>query len=122
MHKSYFTSADWSNDLQDDYAKAKTKAEQFAWEYQKNMPKDSRFDLVTLNPGIVVGPQLNGTANNVGNDYILSMLKGEAGPNMSFTTGWIDVRDVALAHVNACKIDAAANRRYILSVKNAIWM
>ena len=38
-----------------------------------------------------------------------------------FQSAWVDVRDVALAHVRALELDAAAGRRFIVSAENFVW-
>jgi len=35
--------------------------------------------------------------------------------------GWVDVRDVAQAHLNCLEVDAAQGKRFILS-HEALWM
>ena len=41
------------------YFKAKTLAEKAAWNFQKEMPEESRFELVSINPGFVMGPNIS---------------------------------------------------------------
>ena len=41
------------------YCSAKTKAEKYAWDFVANLPEDEKFEVVTINPGFVVGPNLN---------------------------------------------------------------
>jgi len=38
------------------YSKSKTLAEKAAWEFQKKLPEDQRFEIVVLNPSMMVGP------------------------------------------------------------------
>jgi dihydroflavonol-4-reductase len=40
------------------YAKSKTLAERAAWDFQKKLPANERFEIVTICPGMVVGPTL----------------------------------------------------------------
>jgi dihydroflavonol-4-reductase len=34
-------------------------AEKAAWDFVKNLPNDEKFEVVTINPGLVLGPNLN---------------------------------------------------------------
>lgn len=77
------------------------------------MPEEKRFDVVSINPGVIIGPQLN-KADNFGNGYVKMMMQGKV-PNFPISTSVIDVRDVAKAHVNAVILPQAANKRYILA-------
>ena len=57
--KSHFTAADWTiNEKADDYSKSKTMAEQAAWDFQKSLPEAERFEIATVNPGLIFGPTL----------------------------------------------------------------
>lgn len=42
------------------YAKSKTLAEKAAWDYLKELPEDEKFEVVTINPGFIVGPSICG--------------------------------------------------------------
>ena len=57
--KYYFTEEDWS-DVQScqPYEKSKTLAEKAAWDFHKDLPVDGRFELVTINPSLILGPCL----------------------------------------------------------------
>lgn len=52
--KTHFTDVDWS-DLTacQPYDKSKTLAEKAAWDFVANLPQDKKFELVTINPGVV---------------------------------------------------------------------
>ena len=41
------------------YFKAKTLSERAAWDFQKEMAEESRFELVVINPGFVAGPNIS---------------------------------------------------------------
>jgi len=60
-----FTEKNWSDttelqSLNDAYALSKTMAEKAAWDYQKSIPEEERFDMVCINPGLVMGPSFVG--------------------------------------------------------------
>jgi nucleoside-diphosphate-sugar epimerase len=59
-NKSHFTISDWSDlEATQPYEKSKTMAERAAWEFQKNLPGNEKFEIVTINPGFIMGPNLN---------------------------------------------------------------
>jgi dihydroflavonol-4-reductase len=107
-----FTEADWSNPERcDPYPKSKTLAERAAWDFVKALP-GKRLELVTINPGFVLGPLLNKDVNTSG-ELIRKLMTREmpACPELGFAP--VDVRDVALAHRLAMERPQAAGNRYI---------
>ena len=101
------------------YAKSKTLAEQFAWDFIKNQNKESTMELVVVNPGPVFGPSLSGNLEGTSMKMFKQMLTGEmpmipnAGMNMS------DVRDIAKIHVLALENKEASGNRYIVTTQKA---
>lgn len=95
------------------YFYSKTLAEQKAWNMEK---EQQRWDLVTINMSLVLGPALNPGATTSESMNILQMLgNGEmkmGAPKIG--AGLVDVRDVATAHYKA-GFTPAANGRYITS-------
>lgn len=96
------------------YHYAKVEAELEAW---KICRRQKRWTLVTINPGLVLGPSLT-PASDSGSLFLLDeMFKGYffyGMPDLSFTT--VDVREVARAHIQAAR-DPEAHGRYILAEK-----
>jgi nucleoside-diphosphate-sugar epimerase len=94
------------------YHYAKTVAEQEAWELAK---AQDRWSLVTVNPGLILGPSLV-PASDSGSLFLMNELMAGyffyGAPGFSFT--FVDVRDVAAAHVAAAE-NPAASGRYILA-------
>ncbi len=94
------------------YHYAKTYAEELAWEENQ---KQDRWTLVTINPGLILGPTIV-PGSQSGSLFLLDeLLSGQfwwGAPNFSFTV--VDVRDVALAHLRAAEIESASGR-YILA-------
>ncbi|KAF2312067.1 hypothetical protein GH714_027934 [Hevea brasiliensis] len=89
------------------YVVSKTLAENSAWKFAK----EKGIDLVTINPAMVIGPLLQPTLNTSA-AAILSVVKGaNTFPNATF--GWVNVKDVANAHIQALEIPSA-NGRYCL--------
>ncbi|TNV77308.1 hypothetical protein FGO68_gene2508 [Halteria grandinella] len=114
-HKESYDEGDWS-DLQvcPPYEKSKTLAEKAAWEFLKSLPEDERFELVTINPVLILGPSL--VAADFSSGQIIGAIMGGKYPGMpKIMLSIVDVRDVALAHFQALKVKEAANKRFILS-------
>ncbi len=98
------------------YSYSKTLAEKKAWDIAK---KQSRWDLVTVNPSFVMGPTLNPHGTTSESFNILKQMGDgtmKAGvPKMG--VGVIDVRDLAEAHFKA-GFTPNAHGRYITSAHN----
>ncbi|KAK3937326.1 hypothetical protein QBC46DRAFT_11946 [Diplogelasinospora grovesii] len=91
------------------YRASKKLAEKAAWDFVSQQQKPS-FDLVTINPPMVFGPVVHYLASldsiNTSNERIVACLQGkwrEGGgiPDTGAAFIWIDVRDVADAHIKA---------------------
>ncbi|WP_299463058.1 NAD-dependent epimerase/dehydratase family protein [uncultured Microscilla sp.] len=98
------------------YAYSKTLAEKKAWELNKTQ---ARWDLVTINPSLVLGPPLNPKSVTSESFNILRQL-GDGTMKMGapkIGIGLVDVRDVAQAHYNA-GFKPTAKGRYITSGHN----
>lgn len=98
------------------YRASKTFAEKAAWEFiEKEKPN---FTLSTINPPLVIGPivhYLNSLdALNTSNQRTRNFLQGKCKEEIPDTGVylWIDVRDVALAHVKAIEVPEAAGLRF----------
>ncbi|MCP4521394.1 MAG: NAD-dependent epimerase/dehydratase family protein [Cytophagales bacterium] len=98
------------------YSYSKTMAERKAWEMNESQ---SQWDLVTINPCLVLGPALNAQAVTSESYNILKQLGDgtmKAGvPKMGI--GLVDVRDVAEAHFKA-GFTPEAHGRYITAAHN----
>lgn len=58
--KTEFTVEDWSApEICNAYHKSKTLAERAAWDFQAALPEDEKYEIVVINPGLVLGPNLN---------------------------------------------------------------
>ncbi|NJL14416.1 MAG: aldehyde reductase [Microscillaceae bacterium] len=116
--KTAFTEADWTN-LQghnlSPYIKSKTIAEKAAWDFVK----DKDLELVTVNPGGVLGPVLEkdyGTSAEIVKKMMEGALPGF--PRIGFPL--VDVRDVARMHLLAMETPEAAGQRFICA-NDYIW-
>jgi dihydroflavonol-4-reductase len=96
----------WAEDLRVPYFRAKTLAEKRAWELSRELG----LDLVTVLPGAFAGPGF--VRNTPSVDLVESIMKGAmelAAPPGAYP--YVDVRDVAAAHVLA--LGPSAKGRYI---------
>lgn len=114
------TGADWTN-LEVDpthisaYAAAKTTAERRAWEFTQALSDQERFELVCINPSIVVGPVLSPHVSaSVEILYMLAAGKLPAMAGCPLPNPHVDVREVAQAHLAALTTPEAAGQRYVL--------
>lgn len=99
------------------YHYSKVMAEKEAW---KIAGAQDRWDLVCINPGLVLGPSLTSSSDS-GSLFLLDeLMRGlffYGVPDLSFAT--VDVREVAAAHIAAAKLPAATGR-YIVSSSEMI--
>ena len=113
-----FSSKDWCRDASstsNPYGYAKSEAEVFVRDWsQKNNVK-----LVTINPSIVFGPILHKKHLN-GSMAYLRHFSGKSRFVLDIHINFVDVRDVAVAHVNA--LDLANNGDRLLIHKTGLWM
>ncbi|CAN1316673.1 Phenylacetaldehyde reductase [Linum perenne] len=104
VDETWFSDADFCRKSKLWYMLAKTLAEELAWKFSK----ENGIDIVTLNPGLVIGPLLQPTLNTSA-ESILNLVKGaEKYPNTTYR--WVDVRDVAYAHIYALENPSASGR------------
>ncbi|XP_038980596.1 phenylacetaldehyde reductase-like isoform X2 [Phoenix dactylifera] len=80
---TWFSSAEFCEQEKLWYPLSKTLAEEAAWKFSK----DNSIDIVTIHPGAVIGSTY---------------------PNLSF--GWVNVKDVAMAHILAFEVPSARGR------------
>ncbi|MGF1603593.1 MAG: NAD-dependent epimerase/dehydratase family protein [Thermosynechococcaceae cyanobacterium] len=113
-----FTEADWnttSSLTHQPYSYSKTLAEQKAWSIAK---AQDRWDLITVNPSLVLGPGINPFATSESFSLIKQMGDGSMkGGVPNYGMGVVDVRDVAEAHM-AAGFMPTAQGRYITSGHN----
>ncbi|XP_035541274.1 cinnamoyl-CoA reductase 1-like isoform X2 [Juglans regia] len=84
--------------------KSKTLAEEAAWKFAK----ENGIDIVAVNPGMAFGPLLQPSLN-ASVAPVLELLNGaERFPNVTYR--WVDVRDVANAHILAFENPSASGR------------
>ncbi|KZT02568.1 NAD-P-binding protein [Laetiporus sulphureus 93-53] len=110
------------------YRASKTLAERAAWEFVEKDKGAIGWDLVVLNPPYVFGPVIQEVGapealNGSMLDWFDSVLKGSLDAKQLSTIGWpwIDVRDLANAHLLALQKEAAGGERIIVSEGVSMW-
>ena len=102
-----------SNELHQPYSHSKTLAERLAWEIAG---AQDRWDLVVVNPGLVLGPGLSPHTKAEGVLIMLDFGNGYytfGAPELEFAI--VDVRDVAEAHLRAGTMAGASGRHILVS-------
>ncbi len=110
------TEEDWNTKSSLDrnpYYYSKTLAERAAWNFVAT--RRPAFDLVAINPFMVIGPSLSPELNT-SNRVLADLMNGVYPGIVTFAWGFVDVRDVALAHVLAMTA-AAAKGRYLCAAE-----
>ncbi|KAJ0038514.1 hypothetical protein Pint_23939 [Pistacia integerrima] len=104
--ETWFSDPDFCKKSKNWYALSKTLAEEAA----RKFAKENGIDLVTLHPGFVIGPSLHSKLN-LSLEVILNIIKGV--DTFPRPYRFVDVRDVAYAHVQALEVPTASGR-YLL--------
>ncbi|KAL5714127.1 hypothetical protein ACHQM5_016130 [Ranunculus cassubicifolius] len=107
VDETWFSDPEFCKESELWYPLAKTIAEESAWKFAKSRG----IDMVTIHPGMVIGPLLQPTLNTSAG-MILNLING-AKTYMNQSGGIVDVRDVARAHILAFEIFSASGR-YLL--------
>ncbi len=111
-----YGSAQWA------YRASKTFAERAAWDFVQN--EKPNFQLSTCNPPLVLGPVINylNTLENLNtsNLRVRDMMTGASKQKLppSGNHLWVDVRDIADAHVLAMEKPEAAGKRFFITKGN----
>ena len=114
--KQVYTEEDWSSVDGEisAYAKSKTLAEKAAWEFVENLEESKKFDLTVINPVAVTGPMLTSDIGS-SNDFLLKLISGSMPACPKIHMGYIDVRDVAKAHIFSMTEEKTNGERIIVS-------
>ncbi|MET7507055.1 NAD-dependent epimerase/dehydratase family protein [Streptomyces albidoflavus] len=95
------------------YSFSKTLAEKEAWRIAE---AQDRWRLVTVNPGLVIGPALNADPTSESFTIARQMISGEArfgAPRIALAV--VDVREVAYAHLAAAFLPEAEGRHLVVA-------
>ncbi|CAG7925041.1 unnamed protein product [Penicillium olsonii] len=102
-----------------DHSQVYRASKKAAWDFvEKEKPN---FDLATINPPLVFGPVVHYLntleAINTSNQRFRSLVQGEMKEKLAPTGNflWVDVRDVALAHVKAIEVSEAGGERFFVT-------
>jgi len=107
VDETWFSNPDFTREAKMWYVLSKTLAEDVAWKFVR----ENKIDMVTINPAMVIGPLLQPSLNTSA-AAVLNFVNGaQTFSNASF--GWVNVKDVANAHIQAYEI-ASASGRYCL--------
>ncbi|XP_021742550.1 tetraketide alpha-pyrone reductase 1-like [Chenopodium quinoa] len=89
------------------YRISKTLAEDAAWKFCK----ENGIEMISMNPGMVIGPMLQPTLNGSMALFFSCVNGAKTFPNAAF--GLVHVKDVATAHILAFEVPSASGR-YVL--------
>lgn len=125
-----YTEADWNPITEEEahksgpfaYLASKTFAEKAAWRFVEE--EKPGFSLTTINPPLVFGPVIHALSSldsiNTSNARFVSLLRGGPSTPCPPTVNYlfVDVRDLAVAHVRALERPEAENRRFLVTAGN----
>ena len=95
------------------YAYSKTLAEKEAWTIAE---QQTRWTLVTLNPGFVIGPSLSKRIDGTSIQFMKDLFDGKFRSGiLDMHMGFVDVRDVARAHLLAALRECASGRHLLVA-------
>lgn len=96
----------WNDDAAEFYAKCKNDAERILWKKAAELS----LNVVSILPGMIIGPNFN---RHTPSTYIFEKILKEKIPMiLPIEFSLVDVRDVAIAHIDAYE-NEASNGRYI---------
>ena len=102
---------DTSTEHHQPYSYSKVKAERAAW---KLAEAQQQWQLVVMNPAFIVGPPISANTNSESIQFMKDMVSGKllmGAPHLEI--GFVDVRDVADAHIAALESDHAEGRHIL---------
>ena len=101
------------------YDRSKLFAEQAAWDFMKKLPRNEKFELCVLNPGAIVGPLLY-KSECASATLMKDLLERNNPVIVKVSIFSVDVRDLAVMHINAMAQDGTTGKRHIC-VTNQVW-
>lgn len=125
-----YTEVDWNPITQEEavksalfaYLVSKTFAEKAAWRFVEE--EKPGFAFTTINPPLVFGPVIHALSSvdsiNTRNVRFVSLLRGGPSTSCPPTVNYlfVDVRDLAVAHVRALERPETENRRFLVTAGN----
>ncbi|CAI0420730.1 unnamed protein product [Linum tenue] len=104
IDETWFSDPEFCAKYQHWYMLSKTLAEEAAWKFAN----ENGIDLVAVNPGFVIGPFLQPSVNFTVEEVLRLINGNRAFPSDIFR--FVDVRDVANAHIQAFEVPSASGR------------
>ena len=98
------------------YPKSKTLAERAAWDFVASLDGEAPMELCVINPGAVLGPVLNRHYSTSG-EIVRKLMAKELPGTAKIGFSWVDVRDVAAAHIAAMTAPHAAGQRFCCAIE-----
>lgn len=114
------TENDWnktSSLSRNPYYYSKTMAERAAWDFVEG--RALAWDLVVINPYMTVGPPLDPGLNQ-SNALFVNIATGKMPAIMPLNFGFVDVRDIAAAHIKAMSTGDAVGRYLCVAEKRTM--
>ncbi|KAF8304367.1 NAD-binding protein [Clavulina sp. PMI_390] len=111
----------------DKYRASKTLAEKAAWEFVDANKGSINFDIATINPPFIYGPIIHEVDAvekiNESNAGLYGKIKNPPGKEtlIGYMGGYVDVRDVALAHSRALSTEKAGGLRFVIAAGSFSW-
>jgi nucleoside-diphosphate-sugar epimerase len=103
------------------YRWSKTVAEKAAWDFDSK-----QFDISCILPPMVLGENKQELKSlqdlNQSSLILYKLLSGDMPHVMPGSVGFVNVRDVARAHILAAEVDAAGGQRYLCSGETTTWV
>ncbi|KAJ7189651.1 hypothetical protein GGX14DRAFT_484545 [Mycena pura] len=105
------------------YRASKVLAERAAWDFVAKHSAEIGWDLVVLNPPLVLGPMIHAVASvDALSTSTRQMYNALTTPGAAGGGGcWTDVRDLARAHVRALQRESAGGERIIIAAGAFAW-
>jgi nucleoside-diphosphate-sugar epimerase len=98
------------------YPKSKTLAERAAWDFVASLEGEAPMELSVINPGAVLGPVLSRHYSTSG-EIVRKLMARELPGTAKIGFSWVDVRDVASAHIAAMTAPEAAGQRFCCAIE-----
>eukprot|EP00340_Litonotus_pictus_P011775 CAMPEP_0170537478 /NCGR_PEP_ID=MMETSP0209-20121228/102739_1 /TAXON_ID=665100 ORGANISM="Litonotus pictus, Strain P1" /NCGR_SAMPLE_ID=MMETSP0209 /ASSEMBLY_ACC=CAM_ASM_000301 /LENGTH=268 /DNA_ID=CAMNT_0010838983 /DNA_START=201 /DNA_END=1004 /DNA_ORIENTATION=- len=105
--------SNWPDKYNGALCKGNNLEEKTIWEFHEQ--NKGKIEVVALNISFIAGPPLS-TKGFLTGDVIKGILMGASPENPFFSINWVDVREVAQAHIKA--LEAKDGNRYIIAGEN----
>ncbi|KAH6890938.1 D-lactaldehyde dehydrogenase [Coprinopsis sp. MPI-PUGE-AT-0042] len=110
------------------YCASKTLAEKAAWDFHSQYKDEIKWDLSVVNPTVVFANPLQelGSPQDLSETmeywwYHVICEVPKTDEQLGSGSGWVDVRDVADAHVLALEKEEAGGERFLITADSFIW-